>query len=137
MKLLTGLPRNGDYVFSGKQGKPLRNMAMLEMMRGMRGKGETVHGLRSSFKDWATESGYADEVSEAALDHRGAGGKVRAAYARSDLFEQRRELMDKWAEFAMSAPRVMPPRDAPLNEAALEVHRRLSEMLLRSARQSS
>jgi hypothetical protein len=75
-------------------------------------------------------------MSEAALDHRGAGGKVRAAYARSDLFEQRRELMDKWAEFATGAPRVLPPREAPLNEAALEVHRNLRQALLGTVRQS-
>jgi integrase len=76
IKLLNEQPRQGDFVFcGGRRGKPLSNMAMLKMMRSLRGMGSTVHGLRSSFKDWSTERGFADEISETALDHRSGGGR--------------------------------------------------------------
>jgi integrase len=56
-----------------------------------------VHGFRSSFRDWASESARADrEVAEAALSHA-TGNEVERAYARSDLFERRIALMDSWA----------------------------------------
>jgi integrase len=98
--MLKALPRNGECVFAKSNGRPLSNMAMLQLMRGIRGMGATVHGLRSSFKDFSTDRGFADDVSEAALDHLGSD-KVRAAYARSDLFNQRRTLMDAWAAHAL------------------------------------
>ena len=59
----------------------------------------TVHGFRSAFKDWASEAtSFPDYLSEAALAHASAD-KVRAAYARSDLFEKRRKLMEAWAQY--------------------------------------
>ncbi len=62
-------------------------------------EGFTVHGFRSSFRDWCSESAHADrEVAEAALAHS-FGNKVEQAYARSDLFERRRSLMDAWGRF--------------------------------------
>jgi integrase len=91
--MLKALPRHGECVFAKSNGMPLSNMAMLQFMRDIHGMGATVHGLRSSFKDFSTDRGFADDVSEAALDHSGSD-KVRAAYARSDLFNQRRTLMD-------------------------------------------
>jgi integrase len=88
-----------DYLFPGASGrKPISNMAMLELLRGMRA-GVTVHGFRSTFKDWAGErTNFANEVSEAALAHV-KGDKVEAAYARGDFFEKRRRLMDAWAGY--------------------------------------
>ena len=69
--ILEALPRREGYLFSaGTAGKPLSNMAMLKLMRDLRGHGSTVHGLRSSFRDWASEAGQRDEVVELALDHR-------------------------------------------------------------------
>ncbi|MCD1625392.1 hypothetical protein K7H22_05205, partial [Seohaeicola saemankumensis] len=63
--------------------------------------GFTTHGFRSTFKDWCMEAGAGEwEVSEAVLAHV-AGNSVERAYARSDLFEKRRELMQEWADFAM------------------------------------
>jgi integrase len=59
----------------------------------------TVHGFRSSFKDWCNENAVDNNLSEIALAH-GVGTKVEQAYARSDLFERRRELMQKWSDFA-------------------------------------
>jgi integrase len=101
VEILKYLPREGTYVFPGaRKGRPLSNMAMLELIRGMMGPGYTVHGFRSTFKDWARErTSYPNEVSESALAHVN-GDKVEAAYARGDLFEKRRRLMAEWARFS-------------------------------------
>jgi integrase len=64
----------------------------------------TIHGFRSTFKDWARErTRFENYVSEAALAHSTAD-KVEAAYARSDVLEKRRQLMDAWAEFCATPP---------------------------------
>lgn len=91
------------FVFPGaKKGKPLSNMAMMETLRRMKRHDLTVHGFRSTFRDWAAEmTNYAGEVAEAALAHA-VGDKVEAAYRRGDLFEKRRNLMDAWATFCLS-----------------------------------
>ncbi|GAB5437852.1 tyrosine-type recombinase/integrase [Falsiruegeria mediterranea] len=90
-----------DYVFEGqKRHQPLSNMSMLMLLRRMRQGGVTVHGFRSSFRDWAAEEASAPrELAEAALAHQ-VGSDVERAYARSDLLERRRELMDRWSKFA-------------------------------------
>jgi integrase len=87
----------------GRAGKPLSNMAMLELLRGMSSaSGYVPHGFRSTFRDWAAEStGYPSEVVEAALAHA-IESKVEAAYRRGDLFEKRRRLMADWACFCGS-----------------------------------
>jgi integrase len=92
--------RTSKYVFPGwREKQPLSDMAMLECLRGLR-PGFTVHGFRSSFKDWAGEqTTFPDFLSEMALAHI-EGDKARAAYARSDLLERRRELMEAWADYA-------------------------------------
>ena len=89
-----------DYVFpGGKGGKPLSNMAMLVLLRRMNRSDLTVHGFRSTFRDWAAEqTAYPNEVVEMALAHA-VRNKVEAAYRRGDLFEKRRRLMDDWATF--------------------------------------
>ena len=62
----------------------------------------TVHGFRSSFRDWASEqTSVPHAVAEAALAHQ-VGSDVERSYARSDLFDKRRGLMDRWAEFVTS-----------------------------------
>jgi integrase len=93
-------PREGDYVFPGaRAGKPLSNWAMLELVRGMRGMGATVHGFRSSFKDWASDqTSYPNELSEVALAHA-VREKTEAAYRRGDQMEKRRRLMADWATY--------------------------------------
>ena len=85
------------YVFEGqKRQKPLSNMSMLMLLRRMGCDDFTVHGFRSSFRDWASEASNAPrELAEAALAHQ-VGSNVERAYARSDLLEQRRELMGYW-----------------------------------------
>jgi len=95
----------GGWVFPGaRAGRPLSNMAFLMLLRRM-GRGDlTAHGFRSTFRDWAAETGQPADVAEAALAHT-LGNKVQAAYQRGDLLERRRKLMDTWAEFcARSEP---------------------------------
>ena len=58
----------------------------------------TPHGMRSSFRDWCSETGVAREVAEAALAHV-VKNKVEAAYARSDLLDRRRDVMQAWAAY--------------------------------------
>ena len=87
-----------EYVFEGqKRHRPLSNMSMLMLMRRMESGQYTVHGFRSSFRDWAAEeAGAPREVAEAALAHQ-FGSEVERAYARSDLLERRRTLMVDWS----------------------------------------
>lgn len=95
----------GGWVFPGaRAGRPLSNMAFLMLLRRM-GRGDlTAHGFRSTFRDWAAETGQPADVAEAALAHT-LGSKVQAAYQRGDLLERRRKLMGTWAEFcAQSEP---------------------------------
>jgi len=100
MKLLERLPREGDYLFIGASaGKPLSNMAMLELLRGMVGNGVTVHGFRSAFRDWCKEEIHCPrEIAELALSHA-VKDKTEAAYSRGDALEKRRKLMAAWAMF--------------------------------------
>ncbi len=92
------------YVFEGqKRHKPLSNMSMLMLLRRMNIEGVTVHGFRSTFRDWASEVANAPrEVAEKSLAHS-VGSDVERAYARSDLLEKRRALMNKWSKFVVSA----------------------------------
>ena len=77
--------------------KPLSDMALLAVLKRMEVKGITVHGFRSSFRDWSAEAtDHPSEVAEMALSHKVAD-KVEAAYRRGDLFEKRRRLMEDWA----------------------------------------
>lgn len=105
LEILSALPREGDYVFPGsREGRPLSNMAMLQLIRGMRGLGATVHGLRSTFKDWAAEqTAYPNELSEVALAHT-LSDKTEAAYRRGDMFAKRGRLMEDWSEFCAAGP---------------------------------
>src|SRR5262249_33319844 len=89
-----------DFVFSGgRRGKPLSNMAMTMTLRRMNCGHLTVHGFRSSFRDWAAErTNFPSEIAEMALAHT-IGNKVEAAYRRGDLFERRRRIMADWSKF--------------------------------------
>ncbi|PVZ50541.1 site-specific integrase [Thalassobacter stenotrophicus] len=80
-----------EYVFEGqKRNKPLSNMSMLMLLRRMNVEGVTVHGFRSTFRDWAGEvAGAPREVAEMSLSHK-VGSDVERAYARSDLLDRRR-----------------------------------------------
>ena len=89
-----------DFIFPGRGSKrPLSNMALEMLLRRMAVKHATVHGFRSSFRDWAgNETNFAREVAEAALGHV-VGGDVERAYRRSDALEKRRKLMEAWAGY--------------------------------------
>ena len=98
MRLLEALPRTGELVF------PLSNMAMLELLKRIGRSDLTVHGFRSTFRDWAAEcTRYPREVAEAALAHV-LEDKVEAAYRRGDLFEKRVSLMADWAKYCSWKP---------------------------------
>jgi integrase len=87
------------FVFPGRRPKrPLSNMVFLMMLRRMERSDLTAHGFRSTFRDWAAETGRAADIAEAALAHT-LGNKTATAYQRGDLLERRRKLMDDWAAF--------------------------------------
>jgi len=108
MGLLQAVPRieGNPYIFAGaRQGRPLSNMALLQIMRGMGhgtggDKSDAVpHGFRSSFRDWSDEvSSFPRDVCEMALAHS-IENKVEAAYRRGDLFSKRRAMMEAWSEW--------------------------------------
>jgi len=93
-----------ESVFEGqKRHNPFSNMAMLMLLRRMQVEGVTVHGFRSTFRDWASEAANAPrEVAEMSLSHK-VGNEVERAYARSDLLEKRRLLMARWSGFVTGA----------------------------------
>jgi integrase len=93
-----------DIVFPGQNPKrPLSDMTLLKILRD-RDLNVTVHGFRSSFRDWAAEeTNYPGEVAEAALAHT-IPNKVEAAYRRTDFLEKRKALMAEWASYCMADP---------------------------------
>ena len=93
-----------EVVFEGqRRHKPLSNMAMLMLLRRMKIEGVTVHGFRSTFRDWvAEETSASREVAEISLGHK-VGSDVERAYARSDLIEKRRALMEQWNSLVSEA----------------------------------
>jgi integrase len=96
-----GQDPESTHLFS-RAGRPLSNMAMTETLRRL-GVTETVHGFRSTFRDWVSEeTDHSPEVAEMALAHT-IGNKVEAAYRRKDLLEKRRRLMADWEGFCSGA----------------------------------
>jgi integrase len=96
--------RISEFVFPGRPGRPLSDGALLALLKRMGRTDLTVHGFRSSFRDWAAEqTNFPREVAEMALSHA-IGDKVEAAYRRGDLLEKRRLLMEAWATFAATKP---------------------------------
>src|SRR3984893_7810808 len=91
---------SGEFVFPGQaRHKPLSNMAMEMVLRRMKIEEATVHGFRSSFRDWAGNvSSFPREIVETALAHV-IGDKAEQAYRRSDALEKRRKLMEAWAAY--------------------------------------
>src|SRR6202158_612044 len=90
----------GDFVFPGQaRNRPLSNMAMEMVLRRMKIENATVHGFRSSFRDWAGNVlHFPREIVETALAHV-IGDKAEQAYRRGDALEKRRKLMDAWANY--------------------------------------
>ena len=100
IEILKALPRFHDcpYVFPSPRGKAFSDMSLSAVMRRM--KVDAVpHGLRSTFRDWASErTNYPRDVAEMALAHT-IGDKVEAAYRRGDLLAKRTRMMEEWARF--------------------------------------
>jgi len=103
MKLLGA--NDSDFIFPGaKPDSALSNMAMTMTLRKLDRTDLTVHGFRSTFRDWAAETTtFPNEMVEMALAHS-IGSKVEAAYRRGDMFERRRRLMDNWAKHCLTKP---------------------------------
>ena len=95
----------GTLVFPGRvAGRPLSLASMLKVLKVAGGGDATVHGFRSTFRDWASErTHYPRDVAEMALAHA-IGDKVEAAYRRGDLFERRKLMMEDWATFVLTTP---------------------------------
>jgi integrase len=106
INLLRRLPRFAGVtkVFPSSNGKALSDMALSQLMRGMRERGElpmdaVPHGFRATFRTWGAEqTSYPDEIRKAASGHV-VGDQVKEAYERTDLLEKRRRMMTEWADF--------------------------------------
>jgi integrase len=110
IEILNALPREAgnDHVFFGTRAARRSQRAMLTLVQELRA-GMTVHGFRSTFRDWAAETtNYPNHVVEMALAHQ-ILNKVEAAYRRGDLLDKRRRLMNEWARFC----------DKPLRSASV------------------
>jgi integrase len=105
LKVAKSFSHGEGFIFPGRsEGQPLSNMALAMALRRMGRTDITVHGFRSSFRDWAEErTNTPRSVVEAALAHQ-VESKVEAAYLRTTLFDKRRRLMDNWAAFATAKP---------------------------------
>ncbi len=98
--VLNQMDQSTKFIFPGRtEGRPLSDMSLSAVLRRMGRDDLTVHGFRSTFRDWASEStAYPRDVAEMALAHS-IGNKVEAAYRRGDLFTKRTRMMADWAEF--------------------------------------
>jgi integrase len=127
--------RENDFVFAGSRpGLGLANTTMWAVVKRMKRDDITVHGFRSSFRDWCAErTDCPREVAEMALAHA-VGDKVEAAYRRGDLLDKRVQLMRDWATFLRNGPqrtfsrsdrsrsKARGSRMAPSSSPRLEVH---------------
>lgn len=103
--LVTG--RKGEPVFPGNQGKPLSDATLTKALRVAGGGAYTVHGFRSTFRDWVAEqTSFPGEWAEAALAHE-LPNRTEAAYRRTRFLEQRRKLMAAWADFLTGGSNVV------------------------------
>jgi integrase len=96
--------KTGEFLFPGhKAGRPLSLTGLSKALKAAGGGVATVHGMRSTFKDWASErTSFPAEVSEMALAHS-IGDKVEAAYRRGELLKKRAALLQQWANYLRSA----------------------------------
>ena len=94
-------------VFVSRKGTPLSDMVLTKLLRDHKvqsdaaGRTATAHGFRSTFRDWASEQGYPREIAERALAHT-IKSSTEAAYHRTDLLEQRRDMMEAWSHYAQN-----------------------------------
>jgi integrase len=104
-------PTDGGFLFPGtRPGTYISNATMAATLRRL-GVAKTVHGFRSTFRDWAAEeTTHHPDIAEMALAHALPGGGTRSAYQRGELFAKRRILMDDWAKFLAQPTTLSPTR---------------------------
>jgi integrase len=108
---------DGAYLFPGQTARSIDSMAMRRMLERLGYAHVSVHGMRSTFRDWAAErTNYPNHVVEMALAHA-IGNAVEASYRRGDLFDKRRALMDAWADFCATPPTKSADKVVPLRQA--------------------
>jgi integrase len=120
LRQMAELRDGSGLVFLGlKQGVPMSDMTLSVVLRRMGQEDITVHGFRSTFRDWAAETtNHPNHVVEQALAHA-IPSAVEAAYRRGDLFEKRRTLMNEWAAYLAKTPtKVLRPRFGQRRETA-------------------
>jgi integrase len=109
LALLDAMPRSDELVFPGrKAGSPQSDMTLTAVLKRMKRDDISVHGFRSTFRDWASESvanSFPHEVIEQAMSDTLAN-KVEAAYRRGDLLAKRAMLMQAWANYCVTVPTV-------------------------------
>jgi integrase len=104
--------RTGALVFAGRvRGRPVSDNGLTRALRRAGCDGCTVHGFRSTFRDWCADTGQPADLAEMALAHQ-VGSAVERSYRRSDVLERRRLLMEQWARFLCREPVVVPLRQA-------------------------
>ncbi|MFV8599125.1 tyrosine-type recombinase/integrase [Ralstonia pseudosolanacearum] len=107
IKTLQQSQLHDTLIFPSPREKVLSDMTLTALLRRVKAESDTpdrvatAHGFRSSFRDWASENGYARDLAERALAYTVAN-KIEAAYHRTDLLEQRRPLMEAWADHVYS-----------------------------------
>lgn len=119
VELLHAAPHQGALVFPGRSGGTMADSNLVYLMRKLGCGDFTVHGFRSSFRDWAGEqTNFAREVCEQALAHT-ISSAVERAYRRGDLFEKRRKVMDAWAAYC-ARPVATGPVVTPLRKISAD-----------------
>jgi integrase len=107
VRLLTALPREGDFLFRRGDGGPLVNNSMIRLLDqfhkvNQAGEKITVHGFRASFKSWSLDTDRPKDIVEMALAHK-SGDDIADRYTRTDLLERRRRLAEDWGRFCDGA----------------------------------
>lgn len=101
IELLKSIEKKSEYIFGVSEKSLGSRYSLTPLLKKMTGTTATMHGFRSTFRDWAAENGVPDIVAEKCLMHM-TGNAVVQAYQRSDLLEQRREVMQQWADAVFS-----------------------------------
>lgn len=101
IELLKSIEKKSEYIFGVSEKSLGGRYSLTPLLKKMTGTTATMHGFRSTFRDWAAENGVPDIVAEKCLMHT-TGNAVVQAYQRSDLLEQRREVMQQWADAVFS-----------------------------------
>lgn len=101
IELLKSIEKKSEYIFGVSEKSLGSRYSLTPLLKKMTGTTATMHGFRSTFRDWAAENGIPEIVAEKCLMHT-TGNAVVQAYQRSDLLEKRREVMQQWADTVFS-----------------------------------